>query len=293
MTNAQDERQAVPAASIHRLDKKQVRAAFQRAAPSYDGAARVQQELGERLMEHLEPVRITPAVIVDIGAGTGDVASRVAGRYRGAVVIALDIADRMLRVARTKSRRWFSKQRFVCADAEALPLGDDSVDLLLSNATLQWCNEPDRVFVECRRVLKPGGLLMFSSFGPDTLTELRQSFDRIDGRPHVHTFVDMHDLGDALVRGGFTDVVMDSARLTAHYRDVRELLHELKSIGATNALATRQRGLTAKNRLDELEQTYETFRADGRLPATYEAVFAHAWKPAARARSIGVAPPRP
>lgn len=281
------------AASMYRLDKKQVRAAFQRAAQSYDRAARVQRELGERLMEHLDPVRITPAVVVDIGAGTGDVARRLAGRYRGATVIALDIADHMLRVARAKSRRWFSKQRFVCADAEGLPLIDESVDMLVSNVTLQWCNQLDWAFGECRRVLKPGGLLTFSSFGPDTLTELRQSFARIDDRPHVHTFIDMHDLGDALVRGGFADVVMDAARLTAHYRDVRELLHELKSIGATNALASRQRGLTGKRRLAQLADAYEAFRIDGDLPATYEAVFAHAWKPALRSRSVGVAPPRP
>lgn len=275
------------------LDKKQVRAAFQRAAGSYDQAARVQRELGERLMEHLEPVRITPSVVVDVGAGTGDIARRLAGQFRGAVVIAVDLADQMLRIARTKSRRWLSKQRFVCADAEALPMCDDSVDLLISNATMQWCNRLDRTFGECKRVLKPGGLLMFSSFGPDTLIELRQCFARIDDRPHVHEFIDMHDLGDALVRNGFADVVMDTARLTAHYEDLRELLHELKCIGATNALASRQRGLTGKRRFAELEDAYEAFRADGALPATYEAVFAHAWKPAARPRSVGVAPPRP
>lgn len=281
------------AAPVHRLDKKQVRAAFQRAARSYDDAARVQRELGERLMEHLEPVRITPAVVVDIGAGTGGLARRLTSQFPDATVIALDISDHMLRVARTKSRRWFSKQRFVCADAEGLPFIDECVDLLVSNVTLQWCNRLDRTFGECRRVLKSGGLLMFSSFGPDTLTELRQSFARIDGRPHVHTFMDMHDLGDALMRGGFVDVVMDAARLTAHYRNVRELLNELKSIGATNALAARQRGLTGKSRLAGLEEAYEAFRIGSELPATYEAVFAHAWKPTRSPRSVGVAPPQP
>jgi len=281
------------AASTYRLDKKQVRVSFQRAARGYDDAARVQREIAERLMEHLDPVRIAPAVIVDVGAGTGDLARRLAQRFRDAIVIALDIADDMLRVARTKSKRWFSKQRFICADAEGLPLRDASVDLLISNVTLQWCNDLDQAFAECSRVLTPGGLLMFSSFGPDTLTELRQSFGRIDPHPHVHAFMDMHDLGDALVRGGFADVVMDSARLTSEYRDVGDLLRELKSVGATNALAFRQRGLAGKTRLAELADAYEPFRVDGHLPATYEAVFAHAWKPAPRPRSVGVAPPRP
>lgn len=291
MKTSQDEFFA--AGSLRRLDKKKVRAAFQRAAPTYDEAARVQKELGERLMEHLDPVRIEPAVVVDVGAGTGDVARRLAGRFRGASVIALDIADHMLRVARTKSRRWFSRQSFLCADAEGLPLRDDSVDLLVSNVTVQWCNRLDWTFAEFRRVLKPGGLLMFSSFGPDTLIELRQSAARIDDRPHVHDFMDMHDVGDALVREGFADVVMDTVRLTAHYRDVRELLRELKDIGATNAFALRQRGLTGKRWLVELEAAYESFRIKDELPATYEAVFAHAWNPAAAAlRSVGVAPPR-
>ncbi|HEY5701295.1 MAG TPA: malonyl-ACP O-methyltransferase BioC [Gammaproteobacteria bacterium] len=291
MSGRRQDHVAESPALSYRLDKKQVRAAFQRAARSYDTAARVQRELADRLLEHLEPVRITPAVVVDVGAGTGDLAARLTKRFSGALVLALDIADHMLRVARGKSARWFSKQRFVCADAEALPLADASVDLLISNATLQWCNELEDTFTECARVLKPGGLLMFSSFGPDTLIELRRSFEGIDGRPHVHAFMDMHDLGDALLRGGFADVVMDSARLTANYENVGELLHELKSIGATNALSTRQRGLTGKRRLAQLTQAYETFRTDNQLPATYEAVFAHAWKPAPGARSVSVSAP--
>lgn len=279
-------------AADYRLDKKQIRAAFQRAARSYDAAARVQQETGERLWEHLEPVRIEPAVIVDLGAGTGELSRRLAHHYRRARVVALDLSEAMLGVAREKSRRLFSRQRFICADAESLPLASASADLLISNATLQWCNQLDRVFAESLRVLKPGGLLMFSTFGPDTLRELRLGLASFDPQPRVHAFMDMHDLGDALVGAGFSDVVMDTARLTAEYESVEELLAELKSIGATNALQQRPRGLGGKARLARLASAYEQFRRGDRLPATFEAVFAHAWKPAPRSTGVGVAPPR-
>lgn len=285
--------QATKSAGLPRLDKRTVRARFERAAPRYDRAARVPRELGARLLEHLEPVRIDPRWVLDLGAGTGELASTLSKRYRGARVMALDLAESMLVAARRKRRRLFSRQQFVCGDAEQLPLISDCIDLVLSNAALQWCNELDAVFAEILRLLNPGGLFMFSTLGPDTLCELRQSFSRVDDLPHVHTFIDMHDLGDALVRAGFTEVVMDTARLTAEYQDVDELMRELKRSGASNALEHRFRGLAGRGKLQRLIEAYEGHRRNGLLPATFEAVFAHAWKPAAgKAVGVEVAPPR-
>ena len=275
------------AAANQWLEKSRVRATFQRAAPRYDTAARVQREIAARLVEHLDPVRFEPALILDVGAGTGDLAKCLSRRYRGASVVAVDIAEAMLKVARSKARRMFTRQRFLCGDAEALPFKDSSVDLIVSNATLQWCNRLDQAIAGFFRVLKPGGLLMFSTFGPDTLGELRESWASVDGLAHVHPFADMHDLGDALMRGGFADVVMDTARLTAEYESVVELMRELKSLGATNSLVARRRTMTGRGRLRRLRDAYETHRRNGTLPATFEAVFAHAWKPEARI-SVGV-----
>lgn len=284
---------ATAEAKPYRLEKQKVRRTFERAARNYDSAARVQRELGDRLLEHLEPVRIKPARVLDVGAGTGALARTLCKRYRGSRVLALDLAEGMMRVARQKTWRLFSRQNFVCGDAEQLPLAPGRMELVVSNATLQWCNDPDGVFAEILRVLKPGGLFLFSTFGPDTLYELRESFARIDDRPHVHGFLDMHDLGDALVRAGFADVVMDTARLTAKYGDVAALMRELKSLGATNALSTRSRGLAGRETLIRLARAYETHRRDGVLPATFEAVFAHAWKPVTRTGGgVSVAPPR-
>jgi malonyl-CoA O-methyltransferase len=148
---------------------------------------------------------------------------------------------------------------------------------------LQWC-DPDAVFAEFRRVLKPAGLLSFSAFGPDTLRELRLAWRQADAHSHVHQFIDMHDLGDALVRNGFAAPVLDVERFTLQYRDVRQLAADLKAIGAHNSTAGRARGLTSPRKFAAMQAAYEEFRRDGRLPATFEVVFAHAWAPAQAAR---------
>jgi malonyl-CoA O-methyltransferase len=184
----------------------------------------------------------------------------------------------MLQRARRRGH-WLNRPRPLCADLEALPLADDSVDLIHSNATLQWATDLDRTFAELRRVLRPGGLLMFTTFGPDTLMELRAAWAAADGGSHAHVspFMDMHDIGDAMVRARFADPVMDAERITVTYPDVRGLMGDLKSLGAHNALAGRPRGLTGRRRLAAMEQAYEAERRDGRLPATYEVVYGHAW----------------
>jgi malonyl-CoA O-methyltransferase len=277
------------------LDSRTVRTRFQRAARHYDAAARVAKELAARLLEHLDPVRIEPNRVLDLGAGSGGLTAALSRRYRAARVLALDPAESMLGVARSKTWRLLTRQQFVCAEAESLPLAAECVELVASNAALPWCRDAGRVFAESFRVLKPGGLFMFSTLGPDTLCELRQAFSQVDDRLHVHGFPDMHDLGDALVHAGFVDVVMDAALLTAEYTEVGELMGELKRCGASNAIAGRARGLTGRAKLERLAQAYETRRDHGLLPATFEAVFAHAWKPVGNrvARGVPVAPPRP
>lgn len=258
------------------IDKRRVRAAFERAAPHYDEVAVLQREVGQRMLERLELIRIDPAVILDVGAGTGALTAQLAKRYRAARVVALDLAPAMLRRAR-KRKGWFSKQAFVCGDAEQLPLASRSIDMIFSNLALQWSNTPDVAFAEFARVLKPGGLVLFSTFGPDTLKELRAAWRAADTRSHVSAFIDMHDIGDALLRAGFADPVMDVERLTLIYPDVFKLMADLKTLGAHNATAGRAHGLTGKGRMRAMQQAYESFRRDGTLPATWEVVYGHAW----------------
>jgi malonyl-CoA O-methyltransferase len=261
---------------LYRLDKAGVRRAFERAAAGYDSAAVVQREIGRRLLARLELMRIDPAVVVDLGSGTGATAIALTRRYRGARVVALDLALAMLQEVRRR-RPWFSKLRCVAGDMERLPLADASVDLLFSNLMLQWATDVDAAFTEFHRVLRPGGLLLFTTFGPDTLRELRTAWSQVDGDTHVNAFIDMHDIGDALLRAGLRDPVMDLERLCVTYPDVRRLMHDLKAIGAHNVTSGRPRGLTGKGRLQRMVEAYEAYRRDGVLPATYEVVYGHAW----------------
>jgi len=258
------------------LDSRRVGAAFDAAAGDYDAVAVIQAEVRRRLLERLELFRTRPRRILDAGCGTGHGAGALLRRYRGAELVALDLAPGMLAAARAR-RPWLRRLDAVCGDAAAVPLADDSVDMVFSNLMLQWCNDPDRVFSEFNRVLRPGGLLLFTSFGPDTLKELRAAWGAADGHTHVSRFIDMHDLGDALLRAGLGEPVMDAETITLSYTDVRGLMRDLKTMGARNATAGRSRGLTGRRRLAAMEASYERLRTDGRLPATWEVVYGHAW----------------
>jgi malonyl-CoA O-methyltransferase len=258
-------------------DKWLARRSFEQAAVSYDKAAVLQQEVAQRLLQRLELMKIAPQRILDLGCGTGQSIPGLMARYRQAEVVALDIALPMLARARSRGR-WLRKPRCVCGDAERLPFADASFDLVFSNLMLQWCVDIEAAFGELQRVLRPGGLLLFTSFGPDTLRELRSSWASVDGYSHVNAFLDMHDVGDALVRTRFSDPVMDIERLTVTYPDLWQLMRELKQIGAHNVTAGRPRGLTGKSQMQRLVQAYERYRCDGVLPASYEIVNGHAWR---------------
>jgi len=264
------------------LDKKRVRRAFGRAAISYDAAAVLQREVLERMLERLDVVALKPQHILDAGCGTGQGGRRLAARYRNSQVLGLDFSFPMLQAAERKlswvQRNLGKRHRFICGDIEALPIRTGKLDLIWSNLALQWCNDLDAAFGEMQRVLQPEGLLMFSTFGPDTLTELRRATN--NNHTHVSRFIDMHDIGDALVRAGFSAPVMDVERFTLTYNDVLDVMYDLKAIGANNATEGRGRGLEGRAFLKKLKANYEVFRQpDGKLPATFEVVYGHAWKP--------------
>jgi len=269
--------------AAYALERNRVRRSFDRAAASYDAAAVLHAEVRHSLLERLNLTALQPRAVLDAGAGTGHGSRALKRRYPRAAVIALDSSHGMLHAA-ARQQLWLRPFARVCADAEHLPLKDGSIDLIVSNLMLQWC-DPDAVLAEFRRVLAPQGLLSFSAFGPDTLRELRAAWAQVDSRSHVHHFIDMHDLGDALVRSGFAAPVLDVERITLQYLTVRAVAADLKATGARNAARDRPRGLTTPRKFARLAAAYEKFRADGRLPATYEVVFAHAWVPAHGRRS--------
>jgi len=257
------------------LDPVAVRRNADRASAGYDAAAVLQGRVREQMIARLDWIAFEPAVVVDLGCGTGHGAAAFCRRWPAARVIAVDFAPGMLQ--ETARRAEAARIERVCADAATLPLPDAGVDLVFSCLMLPACDAPDAVLAEIARVLRPRGLLSFSTFGPDTLAELRAAWRAADGHMHVHPFADMHDIGDGLVRAGLVEPVLDVSRYTLTYPDLRSLMRDLKAIGAQNAATERTRGLTGRGRLQQVEAAYESFRADGVLPATYEVVFGQAW----------------
>jgi len=260
------------------IDKRQACNAFSQAAERYDEVAVLQREIGQRLVERLELMLIEPKVILDIGSGTGVATAELSKRYKKAQILALDFAFPMLLKTR-KRGSWLRRPRCVCADLEQLPFADSSVDLIYSNAALQWSNDLEHTFSEFMRVLRPGGLVAFTTFGPDTLKELRQAWSEADGGSHVSQFLDMHDVGDALVRSSFAEPVIDVDRMVLTYDRVDGLMQDLKVLGAHNVNRDRSRGLTGKSMMSAMRESYEQFRRDGKLPASYEVIYGHAWAP--------------
>lgn len=274
------------------IDKQQVRRSFSRAAKSYDAAAVLQREVCQRMLERLDYIRLQPTRVLDVGSGTGWGTRQLTAKYADAQVISLDIALGMLQLSRGQTSWWrklLSPPPAVCADVEALPFASNSFEMVWSNLALQWCNDLPATLVDLHRILKPDGLLMFSTFGPDTLKELRRAFHGVDEHTHLNRFADMHDVGDMLSHGGFAEPVMDMEYLTLTYDDVRGVLYDLKAIGAHNATAGRGQGLMGKQAWARLVENYEQQRRDGKLPATYEVIYGHAWKVPPRVTKDGAA----
>jgi malonyl-CoA O-methyltransferase len=233
----------------------------------------------------LKLLKINPEIILDLGCGPGNAGPDLKATYRPRDLIYLDFAYDMLKKAEQKNKDHFLKsfsnktsQQFICADMEAIPLSEGSIDMIWSNLSLQWCNHLDQVFTQIGKILKHNGLFIFSTFGPSTLHELRASLASFSQHSHVNQFIDMHDIGDALVGCGFSDPVLDVDLYTLTYNTFKDIMYDLKHIGARNALEGRAKGMTGKGFLYQLEKSYETYRADKKLPASYEVVYGHAWK---------------
>ncbi|MHB1094079.1 malonyl-ACP O-methyltransferase BioC [Thiobacillus sp.] len=273
------------------LDFAEIRRAFDHAAASYDVHAVLQREVCDRLLERLDFVKLQPKRVLDMGTGTGYGLAHLHARYPATELSALDIAPSMLKAARTRMPQptWAARamsrlasvssqaRHLVCADMERLPFTSGSMDLVWSGLALQWARDLETTLKGVHRVLAPGGLLMFATFGPDTLKELRAAFASIDDAPHVNRFIDLHDIGDMLIHAGFANPVMEMEILTLTYADLKTLMRDLKGIGAHNAASSRRRGLFGKAAWSRLEQAYESQRLEGRLPATFEVIYGHAW----------------
>ncbi len=259
------------------IDKQEVANSFSKAAQNYDAFAFIQREIGERLLERLDLMNIQPRTIVDLGCGTGHFTRALKKKYGKAKVTGVDIAPGMIEVARSKNS-WFKSCEYHCADMDSLPFDDNSVDLLFSNLALQWVPNEAKTFAEFSRVLKPEGLIIFATLGPDTLTELRRAWRQVDEQVHVNEFIDMHDLGDAMLKAGIADPVVDMEHIRLTYKTLNGLFKDLKGIGAHNMNQGRPNALMSKSKWFAMTKAYQTFcDGDGLYPVTYEAVYGHGW----------------
>jgi malonyl-CoA O-methyltransferase len=269
-----------------RLDRRAVERSFNRASSQHAAAEQWPAKIADELLERLQFFRLEPRVIVDLGCGIGRAAAQLRRRYPRARVVAVDSAFMMARTARRRQRFW-RRYDCVCADVQALPLAAQSVDLVFSNLMLPWCDDPPALFAQVQRVLRPGGLMLFSTFGPDTLNELRSAWARADFSSHVSAFADMPQLGAAMTQAGLSEPVMDRELRRTHYPDVRSLMNELRMLGLQHAAADRRRTLTGRGRLQNMIDAYESMRATSGLPVSWEFIYGAGFAGTAKTDAAG------
>tara|TARA_B110000971_G_scaffold197037_1_gene212611 strand:- start:25 stop:810 length:786 start_codon:yes stop_codon:yes gene_type:complete len=246
-----------------------IRNTFNTASSNYNDNAFLQNEIANRLAEKLKVISIKPQTIIDLGSGTGFLSEKTAKIFPNSILVCVDFAQQSLLEN--------SQNLKVCANAYKLPFASNSVDFIVSNLMMQWCPDLTTLFNECFRILKPQGLFLFTTFGPDTLKELKRSWSVVDSSAHVNNFIDMHDIGDQMLQSGFQSPIMEMENITLTYEKVVDLMHDLKAIGAQN-VANRSKALTGKTKFKKMIEMYENYREDGKLPATYEVIYGHAWK---------------
>jgi malonyl-CoA O-methyltransferase len=263
----------------HRMTpNNEIRNAFDSHAASYEQYATIQREVGLRLFERLDYLKMCPRTILDLGCGTGLFSRMLAKKYPKAQVVSLDLSFNMLLETQRK-QRWRNRWPLVNANMVKLPFVTGAFDLVFSNQTVHWESPVSNVLRELSRVMNNEGCLLFSTLGPDTFKELVHAWSLVDAYAHTNQFMDMHDLGDALMKELFLDPVVDQEHLTAHYASLTELLTSLKKQGVRNINSGRNPGLTGKKARSDFVQVYEAHRTpDGKYPLTYEVVYAQAWK---------------
>lgn len=265
---------------INDIVKQDIAQSFSKAALSYDSAALFQRIAGQRLLERLDFFTLEPAAILDVGCGTGFFTRKLSQRYPQARITGIDVAQGMIDFCRQQS----DGESYICADACQLPVAENSYDLIFSNLTIQWIENLPELFQELNRVLKKDGLLLFTTLGPDTLYELKQSWASVDNYQHVNNFLDMHHVGDAMLGATLLDPVVDNEPVIIGYEKVMDLMRDLKNIGAHNLDHNRNLGLTSPRKLKKMMSFYQQFALDDhQLPATYELIYGHAFGSGKRA----------
>ncbi len=251
---------------------RHMRRRFERAATTFDDSDFVHEATRDGVLARLEPLTIDAKIVVDLGCATGAAQALLAKRFKGARILNVDIAAAMLEQARAK-KGWFSKSSFLQADCSALPLADESVDVVFANLLLPWFEDPTPLLSEVARVLRKEGVFAFATLGPDSLREIAAAWRSVDDGAHVGRFPDMHDLGDGLVRAGLRDPVLDVDRLHVRYENLSRLLTDLTATGSRNCLIDRTKSLTGKDRFKAMRDAL----GETDLALDLELVYGHCW----------------
>jgi len=259
-----------------RLRTIDVQRRFDRAAAKFDDADFVHAVTRDGLLHRLEPMLVEPGIVIDLGSATGAACRHLSRRFGRSRVVAIDLSLFMLRQLRHRQSR-FSKTAAVQANATALPLKDQSVAVIFANLLLPWIDDPAALFREVARVLKKGGLLLFSTLGPDSLLELRKAWESVDTAAHVNRFLDMHDIGDAAVHAGLRDPVLDVDRLTVTYADPAAVFRDLTAAGARNCLRQRPRSLVGKAQFASMKKALADASNGDVIRLELELVYGHCW----------------
>jgi malonyl-CoA O-methyltransferase len=268
--------------------KNEISKAFNKYAIEYELAAKVQREIGARLFERLQYLKIAPKRILDLGCGPGIFSRELTLMFPKAQIFGLDLAIDMLIQAK-KKQNWRRKWSLVAADMKIMPIASGMFDLVFANQVIHWSEPLAQVFSELNRVMNVNGCLMFTTLGPDTFKELKTAWSGVNQYAHVNEFTDMHDIGDCLMAEHFLEPVMDMELLSVHYETLPKLLRALKSQGVRNINSRRNQGLTGKTSWRQFEKNYASMQTDkGKYPLTYEVVYGHAWKGAQRKTASGM-----
>ena len=253
---------------------------FNKAAAHYDKHAIVQNEIGHRLIERLKVLDLSPHSVLDVGSGTGIFTQALQRFFPSSTVIGMDLSLSMIQQARKRLAHSSLTPHYACGNMQSLPFQNQCFDLIFSNFTLQWATDLPLLFKDFKRILSPKGVLLFTTLGPDTLQELRESLATFDHYEHIRPFYDMHDIGDMLMHAGYHDPVVDKECITVRYENVIHLLEDLKGVGSANLSASKNPGCLTKHWLKNLQSAYEPFRDLNHLyPATYEIIYGYALIP--------------
>lgn len=262
------------------IDQSLLIQSFNRAAETYDHYNFLQKHVGQKLIAQLDFIKLQPKHILEIGCGTGFCTTLLREKYPQAQIIALDIAENMLRKAKRTYGDGESSTQYICADATHLPFAPTSFDLIFSNLTLQWLSPYQWIFKEWLRVVRPSGCLLLSTFGPNTLHELRTSWHGVDVHTHTNQFIDILTTGNDLMHSGWHHPVLDHEDITVRYEQLDQLFKDLKMIGAHNMTLGRHNGLMGKDKWQRFLKNYaDHYRHEGKYNLSYQVIYAHSFAP--------------